>query len=102
MALRRKAAGNFAAHVAADKRTVALGALDCPVSNFTSARNNVGLAASGRPDDPGAGFIEQTRATLADPAGAERVRRLYNGNAHAHRCAPPGRNAGGGTQGKSH
>ena len=34
-------------------------------------------------------------APPADPA-AQRIRRLQNGNAHVDRCAPPGRNAGGG------
>ncbi len=99
---RPMASGKTAAPFAADMKTVALGALDCPVSILTSARIEASLAASGKPDGFAAGIIEQTRATPADPARAERVRRIHNGNAHAHRCAPPGRNAGGGTQGKSH
>src|SRR6478609_1125939 len=37
-------------------------------------------------------------ALMGQSMTAARARRLLHGNAHADRCAPPGRNAGGGTQ----
>ncbi|CDO36701.1 hypothetical protein SPHV1_2400043 [Novosphingobium sp. KN65.2] len=78
------------------------GALDCPDFILTHARNTKSFAATGHAFGNATGIFEQNRATTADPAGIRRVWRSHNGNAHAHRCAPPGRNAGGGTQGKSH
>jgi hypothetical protein len=51
---------------------------------------------------PGRGTIEQNRAAAALEAEPRRVWRIHYGNAHANRCAPPGRNPGGGPQGKSH
>jgi hypothetical protein len=81
------------------------GAMDCPDLAQEHAREAKDAAAIGRADATLTGIsahIEHNRVAQADPARRRRARRLSNGNAHAHRCAPPGRNAGGGPQGKSH
>jgi hypothetical protein len=93
----------FAAHEALD----CLGSEPLPKRQKQThelARDMKGPAADGRAITTHMGtseHIEHNRVPLADPAGRGRARRLSNGNAHAYRCAPPGRNAGGGTQGQS-
>src|SRR6218665_1720171 len=75
-------------------------AMDCPTLFHLSVNEANGPAADGRAFAVALNFFEHARAATAYPAGTRRAWRSHNGNAHAHRCAPPGRNPGGGSQGK--
>ena len=68
-----------------------------PDGAFPNSSGNLGLIP------PVAGLHVYLRALPAPPPGSGLLRRawrIHNGNAHANRCAPPGRNEGGGTQGQ--
>jgi len=75
-------------------------AMDCPTLFHPSASDGRGHAGYGTALAMSQDNSEHARAATAYPAGTRRAWRSHNGNAHAHRCAPPGRNPGGGTQGK--
>ena len=78
------------------------GATDRPCIVLTPALAASGPAAIGGQPKTAPGITQKNGAPPADPAGPLRLWRSRNGNAHAYRCAPPGRNPGGGPQGKSH
>ena len=77
-----------------DKKVALRAPMNGPAFTFTPVRakastRSAGPAASGRPCAKAADIIEQDRAVRPAWAGTERAWRIYNGNAHAHRCAPP-------------
>ena len=85
-------------HLVAADTLVAAGALFGSGLTVTSARRNRhGPEARGR----SAHSRANPRIAPSGPDPLWRARRIYNDYAHANRCAPPGRNPGGGAQGQS-